>query len=155
MSFNKSCWMKRYKHVGWKHKLSLVYMFTCFKCKVNQGTSFWVVFLLSNNDGGFVPKGSYCLVCGTYICEKVIELLAGHLPVMSDLYFPCLIFYFIHCPVLLDVLPLPWAFWMSFLLCFFIPAWQATSSSLWMAVKALHFSALYTRILKFETQGIL
>lgn len=66
-----------------KRSLSLVYMFTCFKCRVNQGTSFELFFLLSNNDGGFVRKGSYCLVCGTHICEKVIELLAGHPPVMS------------------------------------------------------------------------
>lgn len=69
-----------------------------------------------------MPKGSYCLVCGTYICEKVIELLAGHLPVMSDLYFPCLIFYVIHCPSTLffgrPAIALSFS-GMSFSLCFF------------------------------------
>ena len=107
--------------------------------------------MLSNNDGGFVPKGSYCLVCGTYICEKVIELLAGHLPVMSDLYFPCLIFYFIHCPVLFRTsCHCPELFWMSFLLCFFffLLGKLPLPHSEWLS--RLYPCSLYTRILKFE-----
>lgn len=143
-----------------KRSLSLVYMFTCFKCRVNQGTSFELFFCL------VIMTEDLCgRVLTAWCVERIFvkrsqnsqrDILLSCLS--SDLYFLCLIFYFIHTVQYFFGRP---AIALSFSGClfscvlffFFLLGKLPLPNSEWLS--RLYPCSRYTRILKFESQGLL